>query len=366
MSLAARTSKTDAAKSTFALRERRGIDPLRDPEWATLMESPRGSLFGAPPWIAAVVDAYGFEVGADVLLADDGKPAAGFVRTELRDIRGARILSLPFCDRLDPVVDTDEQWLELSEPTLTRGLPVELRVLDAQPPRRDPRFERVNELAWHETDLDRQEAEVLAGLHHMARRNIRTAARNGVSVRFGTDLADVQAFHELHRSTRKTKYRLLAQPLRFFESIWKNFAPIGKIAVGLASYDGRVIAGNLCLIWNDIMYYKFAASLTEGLAVRPNDLLAWESLRLGRERGCRRFDWGVSDLDQPGLVFYKQKFATGERRVLVLRHTPVDFDDAIGSETGHVFSELTQLLTRDDVPDEVTQRAGEILYRYFS
>jgi hypothetical protein len=31
-----------------------------------------------------------------------------------------------------------------------------------------------------------------------------------------------------------------------------------------------------------------------------------------------------------------------------------------------MLSELTTLLTREDVPDEVTQRGGEILYRYFS
>jgi hypothetical protein len=31
-----------------------------------------------------------------------------------------------------------------------------------------------------------------------------------------------------------------------------------------------------------------------------------------------------------------------------------------------VLGELTQLLTREDVPDEVTKRAGEILYRYFT
>jgi CelD/BcsL family acetyltransferase involved in cellulose biosynthesis len=329
------------------------------------MKGPHGSLFGAPPWISAIVDTYGFEVGADLLFAEDGEPVAGFVRTELHDVRGARIISLPFCDRLDPVVDTDDQWHRLVDATLSLGLPIELRVLDSDPPRRDPRFQRTDELAWHATDLNRSEADILAGLHSMARRNIRTASRNGLDVRFGTDLTDVQAFHDLHRLTRKRKYNLLAQPMAFFERIWKRFAPLGKIAVGLVSHQGDVIAGNLCLIWNDVIYYKFGASVPEHLALRPNDLLAWESLRLGQERECRRFDWGVSDLDQPGLVFYKQKYATEERRVVVLRHTPDGFDNSIGSDAGRVFDKLTELLTRDDVPDEVTQHAGEILYQYF-
>ena len=59
--------------------------------------------------------------------------------------------------------------------------------------------------------------------------------------------------------------------------------------------------------------------------MRPNELLAWESFKLARSRGCRYYDWGVSDLDQPGLVAYKRKLASEERRVTVLRHTPEGF-----------------------------------------
>ena len=356
---------TPATSGAPTLVARRGIDPRCDEDWAALMKGPRGSLFGAPPWISAIVDTYGFEISADLLVDESGKPVSGFVRSELHDIRTARIVSLPFCDRLDPVVDTDAQWARLVQPAVARGLPIELRVLGADAPRRDPRFRPTNELAWHATDLDRPEADILAGFHSMARRNIRTAVRNGLSVRFGADLADVQAFHELHRMTRKRKYGLLAQPATFFERIWKEFAPLGRLVVGLVSHEGDVIAGNLCLIWNDVIYYKFGASVPQRLDLRPNDLLAWESLCLGQKRGCRSFDWGVSDLDQPGLVFYKQKYATEERRVSVLRYVPDGFEDSLGSDVGRVLHELTQLLTRDDVPDEVTQRAGEILYQYF-
>ena len=58
--------------------------------------------------------------------------------------------------------------------------------------------------------------------------------------------------------------------------------------------------------------------------------------------------------------------ASEERRVSVLRHTPPGFTNPNGAEAGAVLGELTQLLTREDVPDEVTKRAGEILYRYFT
>src|SRR2546423_11849327 len=122
--------------------------------------------------------------------------------------------------------------------------------------------------------------------------------------------------------------------MSLFENMRKSFASMVVTAVGLAIYEDEVTAASLYLMWRDVMYYKFGASNPDRLALRPNEMLAWESMRLGRERGCRRYDWGVSDLDQPGLVAYKRKFATEERRVTVLRHTPVGYVNPNGAEVG--------------------------------
>ena len=344
---------------------RETVDPRKDPAWEQLMAGPRGSVFGSPAWISAIADTYGFDVAADVCLGTDGQPVAGLACTDVSDFRGVRQISLPFCDYLDPVLDSDERWNELVGPRLARRLPLQLRVLRPGPPRLDPRFQHVGELMWHATDLERGEEEILAGFHPQARQNLRSALRRGVSVHFSASLDDMRAFHELHRRVRKHKYRLLAQPVSFFENIWERFASVDAITVGFASHEGAVIAAAVYLFWNDVMYFKFGASIAERLVVRPNELLAWESIRLGVERGCRKYDWGVSDPAQPGLVAFKRKFATEEGDVTVLRHTPTGSSPSAGANEARALGELTSLLTRDDVPDEVTQRAGEVLYRYF-
>jgi CelD/BcsL family acetyltransferase involved in cellulose biosynthesis len=344
----------------------RSVDPLNDPAWRDLMTTPRGGLFGSPPWLTTISDTYGFEISAHVALDDTGRAKSGLAFAQIEDFLGARQLSVPFCDYIDPVVDSDGDWRELVDPVLDRNLPLQLRVLNAEPPRRDPRFAHADEMAWHYTTLERDEDALFGALHARARQNVRAARRHGVTVRFGSDLEDVRAFHDLHRRTRKHKYRLLAQPVSFFENIWKNFAADDSIAIGLAEHDGDVIAGALYLVWNDTWYYKFGASNFERSTVRPNELLGWESMLRANERGCATYDWGVSDLDQPGLVAYKRKFATDERRVSVLRHVPAGSSNRVAAEALPVFGELTKLLTREDVPDDVTQRAGEILYRYFT
>src|SRR5690606_30698311 len=109
---------------------------------------------------------------------------------------------------------------------------------------------------------------------------------------------DLRAFFEMHLRVRKHKYGLLAQPYRFFRSIWDNFLVPGRGRLLLARVDGRVVGGVLYLDWGDTVYYKFNASDPGDLGVRPNDLLVWEGLRRAHESGMRWFDFGVSDWDQ--------------------------------------------------------------------
>jgi CelD/BcsL family acetyltransferase involved in cellulose biosynthesis len=170
--------------------------------------------------------------------------------------------------------------------------------------------------------------------------------------------------HGLHVLLRKNKYGYLAQPQEFFERIWQEFAPDGRCATLVASVDGHVVAAALFLEWNGALYYKFGASLAEHLHLRPNDAIYWTGIRLALDRGLDLVDWGLSDLDQPGLVRFKRKWATIERRLLTLRSgTPAPRPGA--REFGDTLTALTGLLTGPTVPDDVTARAGALLYRYF-
>ena len=269
------------------------VSPLSDPAWADLMMGPRGSGFGAQPWLRAIVDTYGFDLSARIVLDDAGHAVAGFTHADIDDFRGHRLVSVPFCDYLDPVVETDEQWRALVDPLLELGLPLQVKVLHCDVARNDSRFAHVNELAWHGTDLEKDEEAMFAALDRRARQNIRSAQRNGVTARFGSDIEDVRAYHQLHVLTRKRKHGLLAQPVSFFENIWKQFSPTDSIVVGFAEHEGDVIAASFYLVWDNIWYYKFSASIFERSVVRPNEMLAWESMCLAMRRGCVSYDWVV-------------------------------------------------------------------------
>lgn len=345
------------------MREVQTVDPRSDPLWSVLASGPGGSLFTSPPWIGAVSDTYAFEPTARVALDSAGRPVAGLAWTDVHDLRGKRRLALPFGDRADPVVADAQEWAAVAGDALAGDLPFTLRCLDTSPAVADRRFSTTGQAAWHETPLNRTPDELFAAFRPQTRRNIATAERSGVQVLLSTEAEAVPEYHRLHVELRKKKYRLLAQPLDFFRRIWKAFAADDAVRTGLALVDGRPVAGAMYLVWGDTVYYKFGASSPEHLARRPNDALHWALIQWAVERGLRVLDWGLSDLDQPGLCAYKRKWASVEGRILTL--------NAGGPPSGRrsdvedTLRQVTTLLTNPGVPDDVTASGGAALYRYF-
>jgi CelD/BcsL family acetyltransferase involved in cellulose biosynthesis len=339
-------------------------DPVTDARWRRLATYPGASLFTSPPWINAVCRTYGFTPEACIALDAAGEPVGGFAWVPVQDVRGRRLSSLPFSDRTDPLVADPQVWTALLDAAKTGDDQLTLRCLDDSAALADPRLDAVGVAAWHGTPLDAGIDELHREISGTSRRNIAAAGRAGVRVDVRDDLDAVRTFHRLHVGLRKHKYRLLAQPLEFFENIWQEFHHDGGCVTLLASLDGEVIAGAMFLEWNDVIYYKFGASVPEHLRARPNDAVYWTGIQRGVERGMRLVDWGLSDLDQPGLVGFKRKWASDERRIVTLR-SGTWLQAPEQEEFGRELGELTRLLTDPSVPDEVTARAGALLYRYF-
>jgi lipid II:glycine glycyltransferase (peptidoglycan interpeptide bridge formation enzyme) len=167
----------------------------------------------------------------------------------------------------------------------------------------------------------------------------------------------------MHCHIRKSKYRLLPQPFAFFENLHGSFAENDSLTVLLAEVDGSPVAATVFLECGDTLYYKFNASLDSDFC--PNDLLVWEGIRIGQRRGLKLLDFGASDLDQPGLLRFKRKFATVERSIFRLRFEPEGYLDRRASAVNKALSSLSHWLTDPSVPDPITQAAGADLYAVF-
>lgn len=341
------------------------LDPVTDPLWSALVSRRRGGLFHSPLWLGAVQDAYGFPLQARVVTGQDGQPTAGIPYACLEGPPAPRLVAAPFCDTCDPLFEQPEEWGELLAGLEAHQLPIHLRCLDAELPDQ-ARFTVTKRARWHTIPLLPSAEERWQAIDASTQRAIRKAKREGVQIRpvaSGSDLAD---FHRLHVALRKTKYRLLAQPLAFFEAIARRFQDAGHWHALGAWVGDRLVAGTVYLRWGDTLYYKFNASSLAALDARPNSLLTWEGMELASSLGCRRLDLGPSDDDQPGLIRFKRQFGAAERELRFLRLDPPAWDDHPALAPKRMLGELTQLLTRPEVPDEITAEAGAQLYRYFA
>lgn len=342
------------------------IDPQTALLWQRLVNESKSSVFHSPEWLCVLGETYGWQFQADVILDKRGEPQAGLPFCRISDILGERIVILPFSDYCDPLVTNSDQWTCLSDSLLREECSIIIRCLHNSLPVADERFTQVNQAKWHALDL-RPDLETLwRGLPSPTRRAIRKAQREGVIIQAAKGVEMLRAFFELHLKVRKYKYQLLAQPYPFFENIWHHFIKRQKGLLLVAVYQDEVIGGALFLEWQGTLYYKFNASAPVHLSHRPNDLLIWEGIKYAKAKGYTCLDFGLSDWDQGGLVRYKRKFATEEKTISFLRYDPFGETPAQQEQqVRHILPQLTDLFTDESVSDDVTEKAGEVLYRFF-
>jgi hypothetical protein len=334
-------------------------------DWSAHFSSHRlMSLFSSPEWIEILCHTY--SLGIQACLLQNQSVCAALLFSHIHDVRGDRIVCLPFSDYCDPLVEDARLWHDVLEPLVPLDVPVRLRCLQNRLPAQDPRFVLSRTAKWHGTDLMRAEDELWSSISPQARQNIRHALRSGVVVREGRSVEDAQIFYRMHVLTRKNKYRLLAQPFAFFENIFTAFGEGDRVAALIAECDGVPLAGIVLLQFRDTLYYKFNASVDQ--KCRANDLLAWHAILFGHRRALTSLDFGVSENDQPGLIRYKRKFASEEREIHFYDWMPQTHNawNTREEEASEILGHVTQMLTDPTVPDEITQAAGDKLYRLFA
>lgn len=342
------------------------IDPRVDPLWRALVDQVRSSVFHSPGWIQVLTDTYGWGAHAHVLLDDQGSPQAGIPFCRIADVFGKRIVALPFSDYCDPLAGDPHAWSLLTEGLLHEYCPISVRCLHNRLPIGDKRFALVKQAKWHGVDLRPELDALWQGMHDSSRRAIKKSQREGVEIRVAESEADLRAFFEMHLKVRKYKYGLLAQPFRFFQNIWRHFVQAERGFLLLAIYQDKIVAGDFFLEWKDTLYYKFNASNADGLSHRPNDLLTWEGIKRAKARGLAFLDFGLCDWDQEGLARYKRKFGAEEKTISFLQHLPNGPSTPAQKELRDLLGQLTQRFTDRLVPDLVTEKAGEDLYRLFT
>lgn len=141
-------------------------------------------------------------------------------------------------------------------------------------------------------DLTLDPDAILASMHKTTRYNIGYSARQGVVVREAAE-ADFEAFYRLMKHTAQ-RVGFPARSQSYYRQEWDTFAPLGRLKLFMATYQGEILAVRMPAIMGNKAATFHSASSTAHRNIKPNELLMWESLQWAKSQGCTVYDvWGI-------------------------------------------------------------------------
>lgn len=165
----------------------------------------------------------------------------------------------------------------------------------------------------------RTEEDVLAGMNQQWRRNIKKAAKAGVTVTTGT-VDDLPAFHALYAHTAERDH-FTPRPLGYFRTM---FDALGaeepdRIRLHLAHHEGDLVAATISIRVGSHAWYSYGASSTEKREVRGSNAVQWQMIRDAIAAGAAIYDLrGITDTltsDDPHVGLIQFKVGTGGEAV---------------------------------------------------
>src|SRR5687768_1629467 len=195
-------------------------DPVVDPCWSDLLDRhAEASVFHSPGWLSALRQTYGYE---PFVVTTSAGPTLenGIVACRVNGWPSRRLVSLPFSDHCDPLVDGSDDLSEmlahLAAQARTAGWgSMELRPRAISQPleiaARACGLKRGGEYCLHQLDLRPEVTEIFRRMHHSMQRAIRRADREGLTYETGTSDQLLASFYPLLRMTRR-RHGLPPQP----------------------------------------------------------------------------------------------------------------------------------------------------------
>ncbi|MEU4191855.1 peptidoglycan bridge formation glycyltransferase FemA/FemB family protein [Kribbella sp. NPDC026611] len=164
----------------------------------------------------------------------------------------------------------------------------------------------------------RSEDDVLGGMNHLWRRNIKKAAKEGVEVT--VDATDLKAFHELYVHTAERDH-FTPRGFPYFETMFAAMSAEDpeRISLYLARHQGDLVAGGILVRVGARAWYVYGASSTQKRDVRGSNACQWAMIRDSLAAGCDVYNLrGITptlDADDPHVGLIQFKVGTGGEAV---------------------------------------------------
>jgi lipid II:glycine glycyltransferase (peptidoglycan interpeptide bridge formation enzyme) len=339
------------------------INPLADPRWDGFVAShPRASVFHSSAWIDALRRTYGYTPVAFTtsLPGQELKNAVLFCRVESW-LTGRRLVSLPFSDHCEPLLDRFEDLNLFAAALDQRTRDNRLRYVEIRPvcsPSDPGAFLHPHEsFAFHLLDLSPGADALFRNFHKdSTQRRIRKAEREALHVEEGrSDALRDQFFHLLLLTRRR--HGLPPQPKIWFDNLIDCLGE--NLTIRVASKENQPAAAILTLRFRTTVTYKYGCSDPKFNNLGATQLLFWRTIQEACSSGMEHLDLGRSDTDNPGLVTFKDRWGAERSTLTYLRH-PLQHNSLRTRSWGSHF--VRSFCTH--APDRLLSGVGTFFYRH--
>jgi peptidoglycan pentaglycine glycine transferase (the first glycine) len=149
-------------------------------------------------------------------------------------------------------------------------------------------------------DLRPSPDDILAAMKQKTRYNIRLAEKKGVTVRQG-GADDLPIFTRLMQITGQRDQFGIHEP-RYYRAAFNLFAPKNEVALFIAEYEGKPLAGLMAFAVGKTAAYLYGASSNEERQRMPTYAIQWAAIQWAKAQGCHWYDlWGVPDAPEAEL-----------------------------------------------------------------
>jgi hypothetical protein len=341
-------------------------NPLNDARWLALLERhPDASIFHTREWLEALYHTYRYEPVAYTTSrpASDLENAIVFCKVDSW-LTGKRLVSLPFSDHCQPLMDSSGALYEIlerlqSDQSKQGWKYIELRPLSMGEDwmLENSSLSESDAYFFHRLNLKPTINELMQHFHKdCIQRPIRRAQREGLTFKEGSSDELLSAFYAMLLMTRR-KHQLPPQPKQWFRNLRERLGK--RIKIRIAFNNDQPIAAIVTLSYKNKHYYKYGGSDPRYKSLGGTVALLWRAMLEAKENGAQEFDMGRSDIDNPGLTTFKDRWGSERRKICYLRSTDTW---AHGGTEGWKMRFAKQVFSH--LPDPILALAGNLLYKH--
>jgi lipid II:glycine glycyltransferase (peptidoglycan interpeptide bridge formation enzyme) len=339
------------------------FDPLSDSRWESfVLNHPRASVFHSTNWLKALKNAYGYDSTVMTTCPRQSALTNGLVFSRVESwLTGRRLVSLPFADHCEPLVNGFEELNDLLFRMRSHVDDGTWRYTEIRPiafqAAKSTGFGKSNAYYLHRLHLNGKSIEEL--FHHFhkscVQRKIRRAEREGLKYEEGTSETLFQQFYDLLIVTRRRMF-LPPQPQSWFRALIAAFGRDVKIRI--VSKDAVPVACIFKICHKKTMVYKYGCSDARFNKLGGMVLLLWNTIQEAKDKGLDELDMGRSDSSNLGLISFKEHWGANRTHLNYWRYPNQPASAAEG------WQDNLRRRVVPHVPSRILEMVGSVLYRH--